>query len=623
MAADHSRRPVAGARCGDVVGMSAVGMAEAFTGLGALGREGRSVLAGVLCCSPDRLEQASLGDLTDRRHRQRLAAAVASAVEVEPVLSSLAGRALSELAPAAASLPDGEVATACCPARLVRPLRHYAELRWSCVLALRLGDALGWPGVGPRGAAQLVGLAVERGLHGLADQRLGHSPVQALADLEALARYEDPDGRSIMRSALVELSGGRHPAEVRSAASRLLGFRGATAGKGSGTAGLVEALETLLSAAGAARDRAAFEARELALGERPTLQQLARRLRLSQERVRQLRLRAAERVRAAADEGPECVAGLIAEVRAVLGVAVPATEAGALLAELGAGPLAAAPAQLALWLAGPYRPVRAMGGWLAIEPDGLVTSTKQMLGEDGGVRLARQVGDELAALGVVEGHRDAWLAACGALLADDMVVSTAGAPGDVVERLLFAAGTPLTAAELGSLLPGGPDHAAAALRRDTRFAPSEERAGAFGLAEWRAPAAPPPPSGGRRRGQPARPDRLANGVPSLDGRYWLRLVVDEAVFAGRSQPAPADLADAVGVAPGHRRTFAGRYGPICLVNEGGEPSLASLRPVALACGATAGDTLLIGFSPDGGLTVKLHTGEAPAPEHHELAQGGS
>lgn len=603
--------------------MSAVvGMAEAFTGLDALGREGRSVLAGVLRCRPDRLERASLGDITDRRHRQRLAAAVVSAVEPEPVLCALSGRALSDLAPAAASLPDGELAAARCPARLVRPLREHAGLWWSSVLALRLGDALGWAGVGPRGAAQLLGLAVERGLDGLVERERGRGDVGALADLGALVRYEESEGWSIMRSALVELSGGRHPEDVRRAAIRLLEARELAAGEGRGAADLVEALEAVLSAAGDARDQVVFRARELTLGERPSFDQLARQLRLSRERVRQLRVRAAERVRAAADAGPESVAGLSAEVRARLGVVVPAAHAGALLAALGAGPLAAAPGQLVLWLAGPYWPVRGLDGWLATEPDDLVASTKHLLSEDGGARLAQQVRDELATLGVVEGHRDGWLAACGAVLVDDMVVSTAGAPGDVIERLLFAAGAPLTATELGSLLPGGSDNAAATLRRDARFVRSDERAEAFELAEWRAETAPTPPLGGSRREPAAKPDEPASGLPSIDGRYWLRLAVDEAVLAGRSQPAPAELAHAVGVAPDHRRTFAGRYGPISLVNDDDGPLLASLRPIALACGATVGDTLLLGFSPDGNLTVKLHTGEAQAPEPHDVAQGG-
>jgi hypothetical protein len=92
-----------------------VRMAEAFTGLDALGREGRSALARVLRCGVDDLEVASLGDLTDRRHRQRLVVAVVSAVEPEAVLSSLADRALSQLAPAATVLPDGEVAVTRCP----------------------------------------------------------------------------------------------------------------------------------------------------------------------------------------------------------------------------------------------------------------------------------------------------------------------------------------------------------------------------------------------------------------------------------------------------------------------------------------------------------------------------
>jgi hypothetical protein len=609
--------------------MSTSVVADAFSGLDALGREGRLALAGVLRCPAHRLERASLGDLTDGRHRRRLVAAVVSAIEPEPVFLSLAGRALSELAPAAAALPDGDLAEARCPARLVRPLRQHTGLRWSSVLALRLGDALEWCGVGPRGAAQLLGVTVERGLQGLADRPRGWRDGRVLADLGTLLRDEPPGGSPALRSALVDLCAGRRPRAVRSAASRLLQAGDRAAGDALAGADLARALDAALLAAGEARDQAIFEAGELALGERPALEQLARRLRLSRERVRQLRIRAAERVRAGAADGPECVAAVTAEVRGRLGSATRVADVAALLAEVGADPPATTAGQLVLWLAGPYRPVRGLDGWLATEPDALVATTRQMLGEDGGARLARQAREELAALGVVEGQRDGWLEACGALIVDDMVVSTAGAPGDLLERLLFAAGTPMTVTELAARLPGGYDQARAVLRRDTRFVRWDEVAGSFGLAEWRATAVASNPPAERRRREPAAESAeaggAAGGVPAIDGRYWLRLTVDEAVLAGHSRAAPAELAAAVGVAPDHRRIFAGRYGPVSLVHDDGGPRLASLRPVALACGASTGDTLELGFSPDGNLTVKLHTGEAQAaePEHDDLAQGGS
>jgi len=592
-------------------------VADAFAGVDALGREGRAALAKILRCPADGLETAPVGDLGDRRHRQRLVAAVVAAVEPQPVLSALSGRALSELAPAAGLLPDGELAAARCPARLVRHLRDHVGGRWSSVLALRLGDALEWCGVGPRAAAALVGLAVERGLDGLAERSVGGRAARVLGDLEAVVRYEDAKGYSMVRSALLELSGGPHPEGVRRSASRLL----ASAGQVGGGADLEDALDAVLAAAGDARDQAIFAARELSLPTRPSLEQLARRVRLSPERVRQLRIRAVERVRAAAEAAPEGVAGLAVEVRGRLGVAARAADAGAFLTELGLSQTATTARNLVLWLAGPYHPVRGLDGWLATEAEDIVGRTRQLLSEDGGTRLATAVGADLAALGVVEGQRDGWLVACGGRRVDDMVVWTSGTTGDIIERLLFATGTPMTAAELASLMPDGGDRVAAVLRRDGRFVGWEGRAGAFGLAEWCAPAAPDAPPGARQLPL-VEPDHKDGGLASIDGAYWLRVAVDEALLAGRSQPAPADLASAVGLAAGHRRTFAGRFGPVSLVDDDGEGRLETLRPVALACGAAVGDTLRLGFSPDGKLTVKLHAGGSPASDQ-ALAQGGS
>jgi hypothetical protein len=598
---------------------------DAFTGARALVGEGRSELARVLGCPPGGIDEAPLGDLTDCRHRRCLAAAVELAAEPDEVLAALGGIPLAELVPGAPRLPDSSIDAALCPPRLLAPLRCYDSLRWSSVLALTLGDVLQWTGVGPRGAAQLLGLSFERSLVGLVEGRGDNAAGGASLDLALLVGYEDRFGGGALRGALTHLAGDAHPEPVRRSAVRLLGCcHGLDVAQAGGSPVVDEVLDKIVEAAGSARDQAVFRARELSVNDRLTLEQLARRFRLSQERIRQLRARAADRVLAAAAEAPEWVQHLTGGLRDRLGAAAPSRDVTTVLAQMGWCLPAAANEQLVLWLAGPYRPVRAGEGWLAIEPDRLVALTKRALCGDGGVRLADEMSAELARMGVVAAHRDGWLRACGAVLVDGMVASTAGNRGDVLERLLFATGRPMSTSELAALVSNGANEEAqrAVLRRDRRFTAADGHADAFELVEWRpaarsarpvAPADDPVP-------EPGRPDTA--GLSSIDGRLWLRVAVDAALLSGTHHPAPSVLAEALGLASGHRRTFASRYGPLSLINDDcGEPSIESLRPVALASGAGQGDTLVLGFTADGTLTVKLLTGDEPTSEQREQAQG--
>ena len=57
---------------------------------------------------------------------------------------------------------------------------------------------------------------------------------------------------------------------------------------------------------------------------------------------------------------------------------------------------------------------------------------------------------------------------------------------------------------------------------------------------------------------------------------------------------------------GDRRTFATRYGPVALSYDGPVATRGSVRPIALAVSAFAGDTLVVSFRPDiDGATVEL------------------
>jgi len=90
--------------------------------------------------------------------------------------------------------------------------------------------------------------------------------------------------------------------------------------------------------------------------------------------------------------------------------------------------------------------------------------------------------------------------------------------------------------------------------------------------------------------------------------------VDPGVLGGASVPAPAELAEAVGIGAHQRQTFAGHFGPVTLANDPPGPVLVSLRPIALAAAASAGDTLTLGFGAQGELTVRLASDEPIAGE---------
>ncbi|MDQ6617481.1 MAG: hypothetical protein M3083_22725 [Actinomycetota bacterium] len=65
-------------------------------------------------------------------------------------------------------------------------------------------------------------------------------------------------------------------------------------------------------------------------------------------------------------------------------------------------------------------------------------------------------------------------------------------------------------------------------------------------------------------------------------------------------------------APGSRRTFSSRNGPVTLAHDRPTASRRSVRAVALAAGAHINDTWLLGFSARGDIDVgvRRHTGDS-------------
>ena len=568
-------------------------VADAFTGTATLGPTGRAALALLLGGRRTTIEQAPLGDIGDRRHRRHLRTGFIEALADQGVLDRLVDIPLTCLVPGAALLPDAGIGTHECSAPVFTLLARYQVQRWSTLLGLAVGELRSWT-KDTRMIAEVVGLAFDRGLAGLAAAHEEATPAGAAVDLAILLHHEQPAPTQTLRGALAELAGPGVPAEVRRAATRLLRMVP--------TARIhADVLADVLDAAGDPRDVEVFAERSLRLRRRPSFDETAKRIGLSAERVRQLRLRAEGRARAAFAAAPDDTRALVGEVRRWLGTVVPVGVADDVARRLGAGSAHTRIGGLLLWLAGPYQPVPGRYGWLALEPVELVASTTAWLAEDGGVRPVGEIYDELAAEGVRPEFHDDWVAACGGRVVDDMVVHIAGGPAAVAERALFATGRAMTVTEIATLV--GPQLIAdvrTVLNRNRRFV--RVTADAYELAEWGGAAEPAPPAS------------TPPGPTSIDGCWWVRVAVDDEVLRG-AVIVPDGLAHLVSQLPRHRRTFTSRYGPVTIIDEDSSPALGSLRHTALACGAQPGDDLWLGFDPTGEVSLRRYdAGEATTPD---------
>lgn len=503
------------------------------------------------------------------------------------VLAQLAEARLADLVPPLAGL--GGAPCDSCPARLHAVLERQGVTTWRALGGLTLGEVAGWSGVGGTTVAAVIGMALAATIDGLAvgANAAGNrsaAPVPAVGDdFAVLAEHERDTGGSALRLAVEGFAKSEYSPAVRAAAERLL-----TEALTPPTDLPLITLDRLLEGAGDTRDRGVFEYRTLRLGDQATLAELASALELSQERIRQLRARAEGRVRAAfaaaataaSASAASTLTQAVTTVAERLGVAAPVAAVEELLTSLHLPPLPDSRSLLVLWRAGPYRPVPERPGWLATEPATLVAETTRLLHEDGGVREAEHVAKELEAFGVAPEYTEAWLAGQPARMLEGLLVATSGAPLDVAERALSAAGRAMTVEELSAWarMPGDRANGdlRARLRRDRRF--TRVDTDAFELAEWDG-------------------DPYEDGLGG--GRVWLRVEVDADVLAGACGGVPVDLVQDLGLHKGARRTFATRYGPVALSSDGG-PSRGSLRPVVLAAGAAVGDSVLLGFHPDDG-----------------------
>ena len=392
----------------------------------------------------------------------------------------------------------------------------------------------------------------------------------------------------------------------------------------------------LLAAAGESRDRAIFEAWLAGDGE-VTFEEIGRRKGMSGASVSRILEHAEPKVRKALPDAPTPWPWLVASLRKILGALGTVEQIDGVFAGLGVGlgvggsKSTRSTQALALWLAGPYRPVPNHPGWLAVDAKGLTARTIRALAADGGVRRRVEIGAELGEAGVSAEHLDAWLAECGSVTVYDLVVSTAGPLADVLERILDAYGTPRHEQQLlvdldraRRPLPAG---ALAVAARSGRFARGDD--GSIRLASWpddvgTAAIRPAPKSAARNR--PAASQKQASATrprskpgatrvqtvqtvqtvqaPSAE-RLWLWVRVDSDVLRGNEAPVPAELVERLGLAPMSRRTFSSRWGPVTLTHHGQLAFRGSLRAVAMAAGALLGDSLELGFSRSGDIEVAV------------------
>lgn len=427
------------------------------------------------------------------------------------------------------------------------------------------------------------------------------------AQLEVLLSYERELAAQPLLEALLDRRFGDHPAEVRRSADRIVRSVADWA------LDVTASAARLIDAAGDERSVRLFRSQAIAGSDKLSLQDVAREEGISPQRVVQIVHRAGERVRGEVPATPPWP-WLVSTLRRSVGLLTTTEVLESVLARLG---VSASPgAELLAWLAGPYQPVGKRPGWVAVEPKTAVGRTTTCLASDGGVRRLPDVRVELADLEVTSDQLGAWLQGNGAVVVHDLAVLVTGRLDDAIERVLDAYGTGRTTAEIAAgLAAGGRTVEEGVLDRafrSRRF--TQAASGAIGLTSW---GGEQPLPAGRRRQRPAKgngaksgraPAKKVGEALSATARLWLWVKVDEEVLRGSEAAVPAALAEGLRLAPLSQRTFSSRWGPVTLGHDGPQPTRGSVRAVALAAGAGAGDSLLLGFSAAGDVAVEVRSG---------------
>jgi len=536
--------------------------------------------------------------LADGLNRGALSSALAAAFRTRVDLARIATLRLRQLAPGAALVADGPFAPDECDPRLRGAVDRAGWDRWSVLLDQRVSSVAALPNVGPKAISELVEMCVQRSVDGLieawaSDRRAG--------DLGALLRHERGRSAQPLSEALLEQWSGDGSASVREAAGHLLRQHAPWA------VDPKPALMRLLTTAGDDRSQRLFTAACLC-PDGKSFEQLAREETVSSQRVGQIVHNAAKRVREALAASPGPLPWFVSTVQSRLGSVTTDALVTDALGRLGVdGPPAA---ELLCWLAGPYRPVPACAGWLAVDPKLVAARTSACLAADRGVGRLVDVEAELVEIGMRTDQVAPWLRACSAVLVHDLVVSVSGPLPDVIERVLDAHGVPRSVDEIAAdIAAGGRQMNGAMLDgalRSRRFRHTTE--GGVRLAAWAEEKPGAEPERRRRTKEPTRPALHVPDTPAGDGRLWLWVRVDDGVLHGSEAAVPVALVEGLGLAALARRTFSSRWGPVTLAHEGLWPTRGSVRAVALAVGARCEDTLLLGFSTKGDVVVEVHRG---------------
>jgi hypothetical protein len=333
-------------------------------------------------------------------------------------------------------------------------LEQAGHSRWSEVLDLTVGRLLDLPGLGPTTVVAALAACFERSLIGLS---MGVEMYDG-SDLAVLLTEERRGPKplvleSLLDAATADLEAASDNSRMVDAARRLLSSSAPWALEH------VSALSELLSGITDDQDRSIFIRTELR-SDRRSLAELAEELGISSSRVAQRRDRAGLQVREELAVAPAPVGWLVESVRRSLGRATTLetihTVLGRFGLDLSAGHEAKRAAELLLWLAGPFEPVARCPGWRCVQPDDLVSRTREILIQDGGIRSLTATEVSLEELGVTTALVRPWLGVCdAAVVDDDLAVWLSGALIDVLERLMDASGRGLTSSECWHLLLSG------------------------------------------------------------------------------------------------------------------------------------------------------------------------
>ena len=431
---------------------------------------------------------------------------------------------------------------------------------WHDLASVTIADILRWRGVGATAVVQLLGAAIDLAWRVTVDPRPGASVFDA--------------GTLFVGWSTDAPTHGAPSAGLPTTTDDPLGSH--TVRVGDLGAFLDDCLETIDDV----RARVAFELDDLSLDDPPRpgskrSTPTAELLGLGPTRVLQLRQQARAAVAGAIAASPHHDDAL-RSLRIELGELCDAEHVDSVLARDGvAGGRGSAAGLLAMFAAGPYRPVAGFHRWWCTQERPLAADLARLLAEAGGVHDIDALAGDIESFGVDAGVARRWIARQHVRQIGELVISLAGSVTQVAARLLEATGRGLSASALADLIADGtpPGRLSARLERSPTFV----RTGLdrWELADW-------------------------GGAPTTE---MVRCVISvtEAAFAGDEGPVPDELIGLLGLADGEQRRVPTRFGPLVIGASQGRAWRGSIRPLVLASGAEPGDQLVLLLSADGGV----------------------